>query len=332
MSHRLKLALVGAGHMGRFHAQAIAERPDAHLVAVCDVDEARAAALAGPAGAKVVTDVRQLTGHVDAAVIAAATSVHLAVAVPLMEAGVAVLIEKPLAPTAREAREIAAAARRSGAVAQVGHILRFDPVTRAIAGLGLRPRFMEVSWAAPFAFRSMDVGVVMDLMIHGLDVVLHLAGEAPDRVEASGGVVIGPHEDFVSARLAFPSGCAATLTASRMSRTRQRTVRVFSEGSYLKLDYAARTVERISARPGVVEAIRSGLATASPGQAGQRPAGGTEDLVTIEKLPVEAQPDALRAQLTSFLDAVRGKHPPAVTLDDGARVVEVAERIVRCLQ
>jgi predicted dehydrogenase len=331
MHKTLRIALVGAGHMGKLHAQAIAERADAQLVAVCDVDEGRAAALAGPAGAKVVADVRQLIGQVDAAVIAAATSAHLAVAVPLMEAGVAVLIEKPLAPTSGEAREIADAARRSGAVAQVGHILRFDPVTRAIAALGLRPRFVEVSWMTPFTFRSVDVGVVMDLMIHGLDVVLHLAGEAPDRVDASGGIVIGPHEDFVSARLTFPSGCVAALTASRVSRTRQRIVRVFSEGSYLKLDYAARTVERISARPGAVEAIRSGLATMSPGRAGQRPAGGMEDLVTVEKLPVEAQPDALRAQLASFLDAVRGKHPPAVTLEEGAKAVEVAERVVRCL-
>ena len=321
MHKPLKLALVGAGHMGKFHAQAISERTDALLVAVCDVDEPRAAAVAGPAGARVVTDVRQLVGRVDAAVIAAATSVHLAVAVPLMEAGVAVLIEKPLAPTAREAREIADAARRTGAAVQVGHILRFDPVTRAVAALGVRPRFMEVSWVTPFVFRSMDVGVVMDLMIHGLDVVLYLAGEGPDRVDASGGIVIGPHEDFVSARLAFPGGCVATLTASRMSRTRQRTVRVFSEGSYLKLDYVARTVERIATRPGAVEAIR----------AGQRPAGGMEDLVTVEKLPVEAQPDALRAQLASFLDAARGKHPPAVTLEDGARAVEVAERVVRCI-
>jgi predicted dehydrogenase len=238
-----------------------------------------------------------------------------------MEAGVAVLIEKPLAPTAREAREIADAARRTGAVAQVGQILRFDPVTRAIAGLNFKPRFMEVSWAAPFSFRSMDVGVVMDLMIHGLDVVLHLAREMPDRVDASGGVVVGPHEDFVSARLAFPSGCVAMLAASRMSRTRRRIVRVFSEGAYLKLDYGARTVERIAMRPGVVEAI----------WAGQRPGGGMEDFATVEKLPVEAQPDALRAQLASFLDAVRGKHPPAVTLDDGARAVEVAERVIQAV-
>jgi predicted dehydrogenase len=321
MHKPLRIALVGAGHMGKFHAQAIAERTDARLVAVCDVDEARAAALAGPAGARVETDVRRLAGHVDAAVNAAATSAHLALAVPLMEAGVAVLIEKPVAPTAGEARRIADAARRSGAVAQVGHILRFDPVTRAIAGLDLKPRFLDVSWMAPFSFRSMDVGAVMDLMVHGLDVVLYLAREMPARVDATGGVVIGPHEDFASARLEFPSGCVAMLTVSRMSRTRQRVVRVFSEGTYLKLDYGGRSVERIATRPGVVEAIR----------AGQQPGGGWEDLVTVERLPVEAQPDALRAQLASFLDAVRGKHPPAVTLDDGARVVEVAERVIHAV-
>ena len=322
MPKRLKLALIGAGHMGRLHAQAIAERPDAQLVAVCDIDAARAAAVAGPAGAQVETDPSRLAGRVDAAVIAAATSVHGDVAVPLMKAGIAVLLEKPVAGTAAEALQIAQAARRAGVVAQAGHILRFDPVTRAFAGLGLRPRYIEVSWVAPFSFRSLDVGVVMDLMIHGLDVVLHLAGGMPERIDAVGGVVVGPHEDFASARLAFPGGCVATFAASRMSRTRQRTIRLFCEGTYLKLDYGARTVERVTARPGLAEAVRSG----------QPPAGGMQGLVEVEKLPIEDRPDALRAQLASFLEAVRGEHPPAVTLDDGARAVEVAERIIQAVE
>jgi predicted dehydrogenase len=321
MPKRLKLALIGAGHMGKLHAQAIAERPDAQLVAVCDIDAARAAAVAEPAGAQVETDPLRLVGRVDAAVIAAATSVHCDVAVPLMKAGIAVLLEKPVAGTAAEASAIANAARRAGVVAQAGHILRFDPVTRAIAGLGLWPRYLEVSWVAPFSFRSLDVGVVMDLMIHGLDVVLHLAGGMPERIDAVGGVVVGPHEDFASVRLAFPGGLAATLAASRMSRTRQRVVRLFCEGTYLKLDYGARTVERVTARPGLAAAIR----------AGKPPAGGMEDVVAVEKLPVEDRPDALRAQLASFIEAVRGEHPPAVTLDDGARAVEVAERIIQAV-
>jgi predicted dehydrogenase len=321
MSKRLKLALIGAGHMGKFHAQAIAERQDVEFVAVCDVDAARAAAVAGPAGAQVETDPARLAGQVDAAVIAAATGVHGDVAVPLMNAGIAVLLEKPVAATAREARAIAEAARRAGVVAQAGHILRFDPVTRAVAGLGLRPRYIEVSWVAPFSFRSLDVGVVMDLMIHGLDVVLHLAGKMPERVDAVGGAVVGPHEDFVNVRLAFPGGLVATLAASRMSRTRQRVVRLFCEGTYLKLDYGARTVERVTARPGLAEVVRSG----------QPPAGGMQGLVAVEKLPVEDRPDALQAQLASFIEAVRGEHPPAVTLDDGARAVEVAERIIQAI-
>jgi predicted dehydrogenase len=144
MPKRLKLALIGAGHMGKLHAQAIAERQDVEFVAVCDVDAARAAAVAGPVGARVETDPLCLVGRVDAAVIAAATNAHRDVAVPLMKAGMAVLLEKPVAGTAAEASAIADAARRAGVVAQAGHILRFDPVTRAIAGLGLRPRYIEV--------------------------------------------------------------------------------------------------------------------------------------------------------------------------------------------
>jgi len=322
MQRRLKLALVGAGHMGTFHAQAIAERPDAVLAAVCDVDAARAAAVAGPHGARVETDAAHLAGAVDAAVVAAATSAHRDLAVALMECGIAVLIEKPLAATAAEAREIADAARRTGAMAQVGHILRFDPVTRAIAGLCLEPRYMEVSWVAPFSFRSTDVGVVMDVLIHGLDVALYLAGGMPRRVDVVGGVVIGPHEDFVNVRLEFSGGCVANLSASRMSRTRQRLVRIFAEGAYLKLDYAARTVERVTPRPGLAEILR----------AGKPLAGGMEDLVTVEKLPVESQPDALRAQLASFLAAVRGEAPVAVTAEDGARAVDVAERIITAIE
>lgn len=317
VSQPLKLALVGAGHMGRFHAQAIAERCDASLTVVCDVDADKAAHVARPLGACVVTDFSRISG-VDAAVVAASTSVHRDAVVALAERGIAVLVEKPLAGSAAESRQVAEAVRRSGAVVQVGHILRFDPVTRAIAGLGLRPQYIEVLWASPFSFRSLDVGVVMDVMIHGLDVLLVLAGEMPCRVDAVGGVVVGPHEDLVNVRLEFPGGCVATLTASRMSRTRQRLVRLFAQGAYVKLDYAARTAEVVRARPGLAEMVRDGRA----------PSGGMNDLVTVEKVPVESQPDALRAQLASFLEAVRGEHPPAVTVDDGARAVEVAEQII----
>ncbi|HUU92989.1 MAG TPA: Gfo/Idh/MocA family oxidoreductase [Phycisphaerae bacterium] len=319
MSEPLRLALVGAGHMGAYHAGAIAERDDADLVAVCDVDRERAAGVAAAHGARVVGDVGELAGAVDAAVVAASTSVHEEVAIALLEAGIAVLIEKPMAATADEARRIADAARRTGVVAQVGHILRFDPVTRAVAGRRIRPAYVDVSWVSPFSFRSMDTGVVMDVMIHGLDVVLFLAGEMPDRVDAVGGVVVGPHEDFVNVRLAFPGGCVATLSSSRMSRTRQRLVRVFADGAYVKMDYAARTVEWLTPKPGLSDLVRSG---APPSETDM------DDLVAVENVPVETEPDALRAQLAGFLAAVRGEGDVAVTAEDGVRAVEVAEQIV----
>jgi len=323
MSEPLRLALVGAGHMGMYHAGAIAERDDADLVAVCDVDRERAAGVAAAHGAHVVGDVGELAGAVDAAVVAASTSVHEEVAIALLEAGIAVLIEKPLAATADEARRIADAARRTGVVAQVGHILRFDPVTRAVAGRRIRPAYVEVSWVDRFSFRSMDTGVVMDVMIHGLDVVLFLAGEMPERVDAVGGAVVGPHEDFVNVRLQFPGGCVATLSSSRMSRTRQRLVRVFADGAYVKMDYAARTVEWLTPKPGLSGLVRSGAPSAQIGM---------DDLVAVENVPVETEPDALRAQLASFLAAVRGEGDVAVTVEDGVRAVEVAERVIAAVR
>jgi predicted dehydrogenase len=319
MAKRLRVALIGAGHMGKFHAQAIAERTDVEFVAVCDVDAARAAAVAAPSGAKPMIGIAALTGEIDAAVIAAATSVHRHLAVPLMAQGVPVLLEKPVAGTAAEAREIADEARRTGVVAQTGHILRFDPVTRAIAGRPLKPKFIEFQWAAPFTFRSMDVGVVMDVGIHGLDLILSLVGEMPSRIDAVGGVVVGPHEDFVNVRLEFPGGCVAVMSASRISRSRERQVRIFADGAYVKLDYQNRTAEWLTPKPGLAD-----LAKQVP-----PPAAGMDALVTVEKLAIEAKPDGLRAQLASFLEAVRGEHPPVCSLDDGARAVDVAEQIIR---
>jgi len=304
--------------MGVYHARAIAEREDACLVAVCDTDAGRARAVADEHGAEAVASVTDLAGRIDAAVVAASTSAHRAVAVALAELGTPMLIEKPLAGTADDARAIVRAVRDAGVVAQAGHILRFDPVTRAVAGRRLRPAYIEVLWVAPFSFRSLDVGVVMDVLIHGLDVVLALAGEMPDRVDAVGGIVVGPHEDFVNVRLGFPGGCVATLSASRMSRSRQRLVRVFAPGAYLKMDYGERRVEMLSPGPDLRDRLEAGTL-----------AGADMDaLVATESIPVEAQPDALRAQLAAFLDAVRTGAEPAVTVEDGLRAVELAERIL----
>jgi len=294
MINLIKIALVGAGHMGRLHARTIAAREDAHLVAVCDVDTAAAASLAETYGVRALGEVEGLAGAVDAVVLAAATSAHRDLALPLIRAGVPLLVEKPLAGTASEAREIARAAERAEALLQVGHILRFDPVTRAIAGRTFRPTHVSVSWRSPFTGRSTDISVVMDLAIHGIDLALQWAGGFPEEVTATGRTVKGPHTDEVEVHLEFAGGCAADLVASRVSPDRDRRIRITAAGETIELDYAARTARWGS-----------------------------------QVLPVETGPDALTAQMDSFLAAVRGEAPVAVSADEGARAVEVAERIER---
>ena len=292
MPDPVKIALVGAGHMGRLHARTIAARTDARLVAVCDTDATAAAALAETYGARALGEVEGLAGAVDAVVLAAATSAHRDLALPLIRAGVPLLVEKPLAGTAAEAREIARAAEHADALLQVGHILRFDPVTRALAERTFRPTQVSVSWHSPFTGRSTDVSVVMDLAIHGIDLVLKWAGGFPEEVTAKGRTVKGPHTDEVEAHLVFAGGCAADLVASRVSETRERRIRITAGRETIELDYAARTVRWGS-----------------------------------EALPVETEPDALTAQMNAFLAAVRGEAPVAVSADEGARAVEVADRI-----
>jgi predicted dehydrogenase len=225
---------------------------------------------------------------VDAVVLAAATSAHPALALPLIRAGVPLLVEKPLAGTAAEARQIARAAERADALLQVGHILRFDPVTRALGGRTFRPTHVSVLWRSPFTGRSTDVSVVMDLAIHGIDLVLKWAGGMPRKVTAGGRTIHGPHADEVEARLEFAGGCAVDLVASRVSPDRERRIRITAGSETIELDYAARTVD---------------------GRA------------------VATEPDALTAQMNAFLAAVRGEAPVAVSADEGARAVEVAERI-----
>jgi len=294
MVKMMKIALVGAGHMGRLHARTIAGREDAALVAVCDVDAAAAAGLAETYGARALGEVEGLAGAVDAVVLAAATSAHRDLALPLIRAGVPLLVEKPLAGTAAEARDIARAAEHAEAVLQVGHILRFDPVTRAIAERTFTPAEIRVSWRSPFTGRSTDVSVVMDLAIHGIDLVLQWAGGMPEKVIAKGRTVKGPHPDEVEVHLEFAGGCAADLFASRVSETRERRIRITAGSETIELDYAARTARWGS-----------------------------------EALPVETGPDALTAQMNAFLAAVRGEAPVAVSADEGARAVEIAKQIER---
>ena len=326
----LPVAVVGVGRMGGHHARTYAAMTGATLVGVVDPDVERAGAVASQHGAGAYADSEALLAahpELRAVTVAAPTVHHAAAARPLLERGIACLIEKPLAPDAATARELADLAAEHGAVLQVGHTERFNPAVQAVAGMGLVPRFIEVDRVSPMSFRSLDVGVVMDLMIHDLDIVLMLVGERPERVEAVGVAVVADHEDVCSARLTFPSGCVADITASRLALKTERKLRLFSEGGYVNLDYQKRTgiVIRKSANEETLAKVRAEIAAGKDLTDLDYP-----DLVRVDELTMEAKEghDPLTAELTAFLHAVRTGATPVVDAEAGHAAVETARRVV----
>ncbi|MFQ5805946.1 MAG: Gfo/Idh/MocA family oxidoreductase [Phycisphaerae bacterium] len=325
MSEALPVAVIGAGHMGRHHVRKYAEMPSARLTAVVDADLERARELAAPLGVKYATDLAPELGDVAAVSIAVPTVHHLRIAAPLIERGIAVLVEKPLAPTLTDAEEIAALARKHNTIVQVGHTERFNPAVRAVDRLGLRPKFIETHRISPFTFRSADVGVVFDMMIHDIDIVLHLVKEEVERVDAVGVNVLSRHEDIANARVAFRAGAVANLTASRLALKTERKLRVFCEHAYVSLDYQKKVGVAITldknldvlrlARERNIEDL-SQLAGLDFGK-----------LVHVEPLTIEDK-DALQDELESFVDCVRNRKKPPVSAEDGVAAIRLAESIV----
>ena len=243
-SMKTRVGVIGVGALGRHHARILAALPDVELTAVADVNEARAREIGGVVNAPWVMNASELIGRVDAVTIAVPTESHLRVAMPFLQRGTAVLVEKPLARDANEAREMMAAAAASGAVFGVGHTERYNPAVVALPPLLDHPRFIEVHRLGTFPDRSLDIDVVFDLMIHDLDVVLSIVPSEVTAVEAVGVAVLTPKPDIANARLKFASGCIANITASRISRDRVRKIRIFQRDAYLSVDYAAQEVER----------------------------------------------------------------------------------------
>jgi predicted dehydrogenase len=328
---RLRCGVVGVGRMGRHHARVYAQSEGAELVGVVDVDPRRCQEVVEQWGGRAFAAVEDLLeAGVDAVTIATPTIHHRAAAEALLRRRVACLIEKPLAPDAAEARAIADLAARSGAFLQVGHIVRYDPVMQAIARLeGLAPRFIEIDRISPMTFRSVDVSVVLDMMIHDLDVLLMLLGREPDEVQASAASVLGESEDVCNARLVFDASggrprCVATVTASRLALKTERKLRLISEDGYVSADFVARrgTVVRRSANAAHLEDLRQRL------RRGEDLSGVNYlDLVKVEALPVgEGEP--LKLQIDDFLAAVRGGRRPTVDAQAGFAAVRTAERII----
>ena len=329
------VAVIGVGRMGRLHARIYAQLAEANLVAVVDRDEDHRETVADDHGCMAYADIDTLLAahpQLAAASIAVPTLHHSTAAEPLLQRGIACLVEKPLALNVVEAGSLADLADQCGAILQVGHTERFNPAVRAVDLLEVTPRFMEVDRVSPMTFRSLDIGVVMDMMIHDLDIVLHFADSPLRDVSAAGVAVLAEHEDVANARLVFDSGCVANLTASRLALKTQRKLRLFSEEAYVSLDYQKRSGVLIR---------KSGNAVALE-RVKQQIADGVDlsdleyaDLVRVEQLAMDLPPghdDPLTAELSSFLGAVRRGGPPDVDARAGCAAIDAAQRVVASLR
>ena len=306
---KTRIAVIGVGHLGQHHARLLAAMDDVELVGVVDRRPERAREIADKYGGAAFTDAAQVAGAVDAVSIATPTESHVDIALPFVEAGVPVLVEKPIAASLADADRLIEAAARRGTVLAAGHTERFNPAVARALPLVADPRFIEVHRLGTFPERSLDIDVIFDLMIHDLDLLLSSVGSPVASVEAVGVNVLTPKVDIANARLKFESGCIANLTASRISRDRVRKARFFQHDAYISIDFAAQEVE-------VYRLVASN---------GGRPniQGGRLEI---------ANDEPLRRELADFVEAARTGREPAVTGRAGRDALALATRIAELIQ
>jgi predicted dehydrogenase len=298
---QIRVVVIGAGSFGRNHLRVIRQSGRATLAAVVDINRDRAAEAAAQYECEALTSIDGLESKADAAIIATPTVTHLEIATALMERGMDVLVEKPIAPDVASAQHMIDVAARRGRILQVGHLERFNPAVTALQKMATLPLFFEVHRLSLFSPRSLDVDVVLDLMIHDIDIVLSLVRRAPEEIRAAGISILSPKVDIANVRLAFPGGCIANLTASRVSTERIRKLRLFQPRQYLSLDYARQDLIAFQ----VSEDRQIGFQSAS-----------------IKK------EEPLRLELESFFDCVEQHRTPQVTGEDARRALKVAVEIL----
>lgn len=300
----VRAGVAGAGSMGRNHARVYSILPGVELAAVFDQDAGRAKEVAAEFGCAVAGSLEELAAQCQAVSVAVPTVAHLPVGRELMDRGADILVEKPIATTGAEAAELVEHAQSLGRVLQVGHIERFNPVLRELEEKLTHPKFIEAHRLSPFPNRSLDIGVVLDVMIHDLEIILHLVKSPIASMDAVGVPVLTRHEDIANVRLRFENGCVANVTASRISPERMRKIRVFQEDCYLSLDYQGQEGQMY---------FREGTQIASKE-------------VEVEK------DEPLKLQLAAFCESVRERREPTVTGSEGAAALEVALEITRLIQ
>lgn len=295
----IKVAVIGVGHLGRQHARLYAELHGVELVGVVDILKSRAEEIAGLYNTIPYTDYRQILGRVEAVSLAVPTTDHSRIGVDLLDHGVDVLVEKPIATAIEDGRALIDAAARNGRVLQVGHVERFNPVVTAAREAATRPQFFEIHRLAAFSPRSLDIDVVLDLMIHDIDIVLSLVPAPVREVRAVGIPILSQKADIANARVEFEDGCVANFTASRVSFEKTRKLRFFQPHDYISVDYASQTGIMVSLRMGKV----------------------------IERKLEPQNEEPLKLELQAFSETVQKRGKPAVSGEDGLRALDLAMRI-----
>jgi predicted dehydrogenase len=296
---KLKIGVVGVGHIGREHARICSRLPQAEFIGVFDLDPKTAARIAQQHDVKAFTKLEDIAAEVDAVSIATPTSTHHAIGSFFLNLGKHCLIEKPITDNTAEARDLVSIAQKNGLVLQVGHIERFNPALRALEEKLTRPKFIEAHRLSPYPGRSMDVGVVLDLMIHDLEIVLHLVRSPIQSLDAVGVAVLSKGEDIANARIRFENGCVANLTTSRISPEKLRKIRVFQDDTYLSLDYQNQSGE-------MYRKVKMQI---------------TREPIVVHK------DEPLKLELASFVDSVLLKRDPLVTGAKAADALEIAMQI-----
>ena len=302
--NKITSAVVGVGYLGRFHAEKYASSAKATLIGVVDIDEARATEIAASVGVEAFTDYRELFGRVRCVSIAVPTGFHYRVARDFIDAGIDVLVEKPLTADITEARELVRAAKANNVLLQVGHLERFNPAIRRLEGVIKDPKFVECHRLAPFVERGTDVDVVLDLMIHDIDVIASLVRAPVERVEAVGVPVLTDKPDIANARIKFANGCIANVTSSRVSLKRERKIRFFQPDAYISIDYDQRKAQIF-----------------------YKPAPGAGWLDIRHETVEIKEGDALADEIESFLDCVGSRNLPLVGGAEALRALEIASMI-----
>ncbi len=332
MSKVISVAVAGAGRMGRHHARLYAGMADVRLVGILDPDQPRAAQLAQEFKCQAFASVAEMLAGPDvpgAVTIAAPTIHHRALAEALLPEKISLLIEKPLAPSLADAQAIVDLAKKHGCVLQVGHSERFNPVVQALNAHQLSPQFVEVHRISPMTFRSIDVGVVLDLMIHDIDIVHHFVRSPVKSVAAVGVNVIGKFEDVANARIVFANGCVANLTASRLALKTERKMRLFSPTAYVSVDYHKKSgvIIRRTANEQQLALVQQKVAA---GEVAELTDLNYAELVNYEPLQVHDN-EPLRLEIEAFIKAIRTGDQPPVTGEDGCFAVDVATRIMESI-